>query len=198
MTPRKKTEASAGPASKPSRSMKSSELEEAADPAPAPETLAVAPGAPGSVELPDIDRMVVFHMAEQRYSIPIDAVQEIQQIVAFADVPSGQDAVIGMINLRGSVIPAFDMRLLLGLPAQDFHVDTPMIICKTEGQLVALVVDEVEDVVLLPEGCMSPPPRMHSLSSRMIGVCRMGMDLVYLLDIDKLMSPLSLPQGQGV
>ncbi len=142
----------------------------------------------------DIEQIVVFCLADQRYGIPIDAVQEIQQIVAFSEVPDGDACVIGMLNLRGVVIPALDMRVLLGLTPQDFHVDTPMIVCRTDGQLVSLVVDEVEDVVFVPEGGMAPPPKMHTLSSRMIGVCTMETGLVYLLDIDKLLAPVPLSE----
>lgn len=157
----------------------------------------LAAAAP-TVELPEIERMVVFHLAGQRYAVPIESVQEIQQIVAFAEIPVGFDGVIGMINLRGRVIPAFDMRVMLGIATQEFHVDTPMIICRSDDQLVAFVVDEVEDVVVLPEGSLSAPPRQHALSGRMIGVCRMDMDLIYLLDVDKLLAPLEMPAGEGV
>ncbi len=197
MTPRKKSDVGGESAPKRSRTAKVTEPEPVAEVTPEAEE-PPARTSDAVSDLPDIDRMIVFHMAGQRYGIAITAVQEIQQIVAFAEVPAGVDSIIGMINLRGRVIPAFDMRLLLGLPVQDFHVDTPMIICKSEGQLVALVVDEVEDVVVLPEGCMSAPPRMHALSGRMVAVCRMGMDLIYLLDVDKLMEPVSIPGAMGV
>lgn len=224
MTPRKKIDEEAQAAPKPKRGAKNARIETPSESipeqeaAPVDEPLEAVELTPQVVDvtadeglealvdtqttvepsLADIDRMVVFHLADQRYAIPISAVQEIQQIVALAEVPSGFDAVIGMINLRGRVIPAFDMRLLIGLPVQEYHVDTPMIICKAGDQLIAVVVDEVEDVVVLPEGCLSAPPRMHALSGRMIAVCRLGMDLIYLLDIEKLMAPLSSPEGKVV
>ncbi len=142
-----------------------------------------------------IDKMIVFHLADQRYSIGIDSVQEIQQIVAFSQVPSSGHGLVGMINLRGQVIPALDIRTLLGMTSQEYHLDTPMIICRSHGQLVALLVDEVEDVVGLPEGCLAAPPKMHGLADRMIGVCRMDNQLVYLLDVDRLLASINLVGG---
>lgn len=139
-----------------------------------------------------IEQMVTFHLAGQRYGLPIAKVQEIQQIVAFTGVPSVGSAVIGMINLRGQVIPAIDLRALFGLPHLEYHLDTPMVICRVDGHMVALVVDEVEDVIDLPEGCMSPPPGMHALASKMIGVCRLEAQLVFLLDVDRLVAPVDL------
>lgn len=142
--------------------------------------------------VPIIEKMIVFHLDAQKYGIPINSVQEIQQIVALSEVPGGGLGVIGMVNLRGTVIPALDLRVLVGLPAMKFHLNTPMLICRTRGHLVALLVDEVEDVVTLPENCLGPPPQMHGLADRMLGVCRMDGGLIYLFDVDGLLSPIDL------
>jgi purine-binding chemotaxis protein CheW len=133
------------------------------------------------------DQIVAFYLGEQRYALPIERVQEIQQIVAFTSVPESRQSVVGMINLRGDVIPAVDVRRLVGLPAQDYSLETPMIICRHEGQLVALLVDEVQDVLGLPVGCVQEAPALNALSSKMIGVARLDDGLAYLLDLDKLL-----------
>lgn len=143
-----------------------------------------------------VDQMIAFHLSGQRYGLPIESVQEIQQIVTFSQ-QSGIGAVVGMVNLRGEVIPAIDMRSLLGLEHLEYNVNTPMIICRSHQGLVALVVDEVEDVITLPEDCVAVPPKLHSLADRMIGVCRLGTDLVYLLDVERLVAPLGLSTGGG-
>lgn len=157
--------------------------------------LTVAPEeeTPAEVTSMVADKMIAFHLGGQRYAVPLGVVQEIQQIVAFSEIPAAGGAVVGMVNLRGSVIPAIDMRYLIGLAAEEYTLETPMIICRAHGQLVALVVDEVEDVLSMPEGCMHPPPAMHNLSSKLIGVCRMDTDLVYLLDVESLVAPMEIP-----
>jgi len=139
-----------------------------------------------------IERAVAFFLSGQRYALPIDRVNEIQQIVAFSDVPSGGSAVVGMINLRGNVIPAIDLRRLVRLEPREYNLETPMIITWTRGQTVALIVDEVQDVLELPDGCLQGAPPMHALSSKMIGVCRMEDGLIYLLDVDLLLSAESV------
>lgn len=142
-----------------------------------------------------IERAVAFFLAGQRYAVPIDRVNEIQQIVAFSDVPSGGSAVVGMVNLRGTVIPAIDLRRLVRLEPRAYTLETPMIITWTHGQTVALIVDEVQDVLELPEGCMQAAPQLHALSSKMIGVCRMDDGLIYLLDVDLLLDSASMQGG---
>lgn len=137
-----------------------------------------------------IDQAVVFFLDGQRYGISLGSVQEIQQIVAFSDVPSRSVGVVGMVNMRGHVIPAVDMRQLVGLPRAEYTLETPMIICRMRGQLVALIVDEVQDVLDLPEGCLQAAPPMHDLSSKMVGVARMVDGLVYVLDVELLLAGL--------
>jgi purine-binding chemotaxis protein CheW len=131
---------------------------------------------------------VVFHLGPQRYGFPIEHVNEIQQIVAFSDVPASGLGVVGMVNLRGEVIPAVDVRLLVGMEPLAYSLETPMIITRSGVHLVALVVDDVEDVVDLPKGCLQDVSPMHALSSKMIGVCSLADGLVYLLDVDRLLA----------
>jgi purine-binding chemotaxis protein CheW len=152
----------------------------------------VADEAPVASETPAdacawLDRAVAFYLAGQRYALPIDRVQEIQQIVAFSEVPGGGLGIVGMVNLRGHVIPAVDVRSLVGLGRQEYTLETPMIICRVRGHLIALVVDEVEDVLELPEGCLQAAPPMHALASKMVGVARLETGLVYVLDLDLLL-----------
>jgi purine-binding chemotaxis protein CheW len=143
------------------------------------------PANAGVCEL--IDRVVAFFLAGQRYALPIDRVCEIQQIVAFSEVPSGQRSVVGMVNLRGDVIPAVDMRRLVGLEPREYALDTPMIIGEVVGGRAALIVDEVQDVFELPPDCLQDPPALHHLAADMIGVAGLADGLVYVLDLDRML-----------
>lgn len=136
--------------------------------------------------LPVIDRVVAFYLDGQRYALPIDAVQEIQQIVAFSEVPGGGSGVVGMVNLRGQVIPAVDLRKIVGLASAEYTLETPMIICRVQDDLVALIVDEVQDVLELAAESLQAPPAMHSLASKMLAVARLADGLVYVFDVTKL------------
>lgn len=219
MTARKKTdETPAAPAAKKSRT-KQADPAAAKDDVTAAQDTAVepveavvadegdamtAPADPGPAEPePQIDealrisQMVAFHLGEQRYALPIGSVQEIQQIVAVSEAPATSHAVIGMVNLRGHVIPAIDLRSLIGMPKQEYRLDTPMIICRADDHLVALVVDDVEDVLDLQAGSLTPPPKLHSLSEKMIGVVHLDTDLVFLLSVERLVAPLGLAATGG-
>lgn len=134
----------------------------------------------------EFDRIIVFSMEAQRYALPIGVVQEIQQIVAFSEIPDHQVAVVGVINVRGKVVPAVDLRLLVGMPAKEYGLQTPMLFVRTARGPVALIVDEVEDVIEVPVGAMQEPSRMYALADRLLGVVRLDTDLVFVFDIDRL------------
>lgn len=133
-----------------------------------------------------IDQAVAFTLAGQRYALPVGDVQEIQHIVAFAGT-TVDGPVIGIVNLRGDIVPAVDLRRVLGLTQAPFTIETPMVICRSATGLVALLVDEVDDVLLLDEGCVQPTPPLHALASKMRGVARLASGLVYLLDLEAVL-----------
>lgn len=135
---------------------------------------------------PPCGEAVVFTVAGQRYALPIGAVQEIQQIVAMTQAPDPAPGVVGLVNLRGSVVPGLDLRSVLGLETRPYGLDTPMVITRTAGGLVALFVDEVEDVVELPDGCLQSADGVTAAADRLLGVCRVETELVFLLDPERI------------
>jgi purine-binding chemotaxis protein CheW len=134
----------------------------------------------------EIRRLVVFRLGEQRYALPIDVVQEIQQIVEPAAIPDSSPSLVGMIDLRGTVVPLVDLRTLLGMERREYELRTPMIICAATDGLVAFAIDDVEDVADIAEDCLQEPSGVYELAERMIGVCRLEEGLVYVLDVERL------------
>jgi purine-binding chemotaxis protein CheW len=137
-------------------------------------------------DIPRIDRIVVFTLENQRYALPVDRVQEIQQIVEPTLLPDASASLLGLVDLRGRVLPLLDLRRLLRMPGAPYDLQTPMVIARTGEQLVAMVVDEVDDVIDVPAGCVQRPSGMYELADRMLGVCRLGEGLVFILDMETL------------
>jgi purine-binding chemotaxis protein CheW len=131
-------------------------------------------------------RLVVFGVEGQRYALPIESVQEIQQIVALSEIPDDSGAVVGVINLRGAVVPAMDIRRLLGLPERAYDLQTPMVFTRTPRGIVALIVDEVEDVVEVAAGSMHEASASFDLADKLLGVCRLEDRLVFVFDVARL------------
>lgn len=150
------------------------------------------PEAGERAEYLEVDRAVVFRLDGQRYGLPLAQVQEIQQIVQVKPVPGAAPALAGMIDVRGVVVPVLDLRLLVGLSPAAYGLDTPMILCRAHGRLVSLIVDEVEDVMELAAGSMQPPSSLYAISDRLIGVCRIGDDIILVTDAERLVPDSAL------
>ncbi len=137
---------------------------------------------------------VVFSLGDQRYGLALDCVLEVQQIVAMSAAPEGALGVMGLVNLRGDVVPAVDLATLLGLPSAEKGLDAPMLfVSGDEGSVVAFVVDAVHDVSHLPAEWLKPTPASHPLASAMRAVaCGEDDGLVYLLEAEPLLGRLRL------
>jgi purine-binding chemotaxis protein CheW len=132
-------------------------------------------------------RYVAFALGEQAYALPIERVREVQRLVALADGPSTRGAVVGMLNLRGHVIPAYDVRHLLSLPVVPYTLDTTMMVVEARTGLVAFIVDEVDDVVLLDDDDVEPASELHDFSEGVIGVATVEGSMLYVIDTDRML-----------
>jgi len=140
----------------------------------------------------NLTQAVTFQLGGQLYGLPIEVVQEIQQLVEFSPMPDSAPALLGLIDLRGLVVPAIDLRVLVGLEPKPFTLQTPMVFCRVRDHVVCLVVDEVEDVIDLPSTGLQPPSGLYSLADKLLGMCRLTQGLVLLLDIDRLVPDAAL------
>lgn len=139
-----------------------------------------------------IERVVAFRLDGQLYGLPIDAVQEIQQLVELLPLPDDDPALVGLIELRGTVVPVLDLRALVGLPEATYTLETPMVFCNTGVHQVCLIVDSVDDVVELPPDSVRPPSAVYTLADRMLGTVRLEQGVLILLDIDRLVPAVAL------
>ena len=114
-------------------------------------------------------QFATFRVAEMFMGIELSSVQELMRYQEMASVPLAPFAVEGLINLRGQIVIALDMRRILGLPRMERSESLPMnIIVHSEGGTVSLLVDEICDVLEMAPGSATSlpdnlPPRQRAL-----------------------------------
>lgn len=142
----------------------------------------------GTAVVSDILQLVTFNLGAEEYGIDILKVQEIIRMVEITAVPNTPDYVVGVINLRGRVIPVISMRKKLGLEAADADTQTRIVVVDV-GITVGMVVDSVSEVLRLPAETVEPPPPLaRAAGSEFIrGVGKLQDRLLILLDIEKLL-----------
>lgn len=133
---------------------------------------------------------VTYHLEDEIYGINVMQVQEVLRLTEIAPVPGAPDYVIGIINLRGSVVTVIDTRLRFGLPSKEDDETSRIIIVEVNGNVVGMLVDCVAEVVYLRQSQIDTAPNVsNDDSSRFIqGVCSREQGLLILVDVNKLLT----------
>ncbi|MBD3408586.1 MAG: chemotaxis protein CheW [Ignavibacteriales bacterium] len=105
------------------------------------------------------DKYLTFKIAGEEYAIEIKFVTEIIGIQKITEVPDMDEYVRGVINLRGKVIPVIDVRLRFHYDFLEYNDRTCIVVVEIEDRSVGLIVDEVSEVIDIPEANVDPPPR---------------------------------------
>lgn len=134
-------------------------------------------------------QFVSFLLEEVEFGINILAVHEILRMPEMTRLPNTPDFIKGVINLRGNVIPIVDVRIRFDFPAGTITDLTRVIVVETGEKLVGLLVDNVYQVVRLPEHNIDPPSDLiEGVSEEFIaGIGRMRDRLVVILNLDNIL-----------
>jgi len=132
--------------------------------------------------------LVGFKIGEEEFGIEIQKVQEINRITEITRVPRTPDYVLGVINLRGKVIPVINMRARFGFDNNDLTKDSRIIVLELQDHVIGILVDAVTEVIRLPSGTVEPPPNLATNveTDYISGVGKLDDRLLILLDIDKV------------
>ena len=131
-----------------------------------------------------------FRVADMFMGIELTRVQELLRFQEMTSVPLAPRAIEGLINLRGQIVTALDVRRILGLPAVESEEKLPMnIVIQSEGGPVSLLVDEICDVLDVPLAASTPlPENMPALQKDLIeGVYQLDSGLLLILNTDRVL-----------
>jgi purine-binding chemotaxis protein CheW len=137
---------------------------------------------------------MTFMLAGQLYGVDILNVQEIRTWEGVTRIPNEPPHVIGVVNIRGAIVPVYCLRRRFGLPAASVSPTTVVIVLRTGSadckRITGIVVDEVTGVVTANEGQITDPPRFEREDNNGF-VHRMvmsGEQTVMMLDVTRLLA----------
>jgi purine-binding chemotaxis protein CheW len=130
----------------------------------------------------------------EEYGIDILRVQEIKGWDGVTRVPQAPDYVLGVMNLRGAIVPVIDLRTRFGIARRAFDASTVVIVVRValaDGEkTVGIVVDAVSEVAAFPDDAIQPPPGVGGRIDRacISGLATSEEKMVMLLNIDRLLA----------
>lgn len=155
-----------------------------------------AGNASGAPEAADAQQFLTFRLAGQEYGVGILTVQEIRGWSSVTKVPHTPEWLLGVINLRGVVVPIIDLRLKFNLESAQYTETTVVIILTVATRVVGVVVDAVSDVISLGPAQIKPAPTLGAGADtrHIIGFGTLDERMRILMDVEKLIAGADLGQ----
>ena len=135
------------------------------------------------------NQIVIFELGSEHFGADIAKVESIIKIQPITQLPHAPSFVEGVTNLRGKVLPVIDLRRRFGLPAQETDKNSRIIVVSVDQVEVGMIVDEVSEVLTVPEGAVEAAPAIASSvdSSFIRGIAKLDQRLVILLDLPSIL-----------
>jgi purine-binding chemotaxis protein CheW len=153
------------------------------------------PAGPALEEAPA--EFLAFALGPETYALPIERLREIVKVPPLTEVPRGPAELLGVMNLRGEVLPVYDLKLRLQLSSAPAQVAGPhadlgqlprgarVLVLSDERGDAGVLVDRVQEVLKLRPSMVEPAPRGVAAADRssIAGIGRRGDELFILLDL---------------
>lgn len=139
--------------------------------------------------MPDSRQFCTFYLQGKCYGIDVLHIQEVVLSQPLTCVPLADPMIRGLMNLRGQIVTAIDVRRRLGLPERDSESEPINVVMQTSDGAVALQVDEIGDVIDVDDRQFETPPPMLSAADRELieGAYKLADQLLVVLNPDQLL-----------
>ena len=137
-----------------------------------------------SAGTPPDTQFCTFRVDALYLGVPVGYVQEVLRSLSMTEVPLAPPAVRGLINLRGQIVTAIDLRGRLGLSSRANDADAMHVVMRTDDGAVSYMVDEIDDVIELDPSTFERVPETLSPEARALtkGVFKLHDRLLLVLD----------------
>ncbi|MFO0569032.1 MAG: chemotaxis protein CheW [Polyangiaceae bacterium] len=135
-------------------------------------------------------QLCTFYLGDLFFGVDVRRVQEVIRYQEMTRVPLAPPMMRGLINLRGQIVSAIDMRTRLGLPARDAS-ELPMnVVVRSSDGAVSLLVDEIGDVLEVDESTVERPPETMTGAARELvrSVYKLPDRLLLVLDTEQVLN----------
>lgn len=136
----------------------------------------------------ELEKYVVFRIEERQLALPLNAVERVIRAVEITPLPDAPEPVLGVINVRGQMVPVIDTRKWCSLPETGIDPGNQFIIANTAKRTVALLVDEVIDIIERPDKEVATAEEIFSGMKYINGVVKFNGNIILVYDLDLFLS----------
>lgn len=141
--------------------------------------------------------LITFQVGGQFFGLDIMSILEIRAWSPVTKLPKTPEFMAGVVNLRGLVVPVFDLSQRLGWNATEATPRNPIIVSEWDGQARGLIVDSVEDIVAVDTAKLQRPDAISDepISAYIEGLVPIGENMVAVIDLGRLLHDNELPEA---
>ncbi|MES2188092.1 MAG: chemotaxis protein CheW [Pseudomonadota bacterium] len=141
-----------------------------------------------------------FTLGHEQYGIDIQKVQELRQYEQPTRLANAPPHILGVMDLRGTIVPIIDMRIKFGQSAPAYNAMTVVIVLTIVDRMMGIVVDSVSDVTTLAPEQIRPAPQLGASvrTDYVLGIGTVEDRMLILVDIDRVLSPEELEGARAV
>ena len=136
------------------------------------------------------DRYLIFNIRDEYYAIEINYITEIVEMLPVTEVPSIPECIVGIINLRGTIIPIMDVRMRFGYETKEYDSRTCIVVLENGDISMGVIVDSVQEVARISRDVIANPPESTSSGTNNMdyyikGIAKWKNEIQLIIDCDK-------------
>ncbi len=141
-----------------------------------------------SIPIEETLHIIGFMIGNEEFAVPILNVKEIIKPIEYTRVPAVPNYVLGVFNLRGTVLPLISMRLKFGLPAVKQDADTRFLVVTQKDEMIGFMIDKLTSAVRIPESDIEPIPETFNENQNLLqGIGKREDRLITILSVENLL-----------
>jgi purine-binding chemotaxis protein CheW len=135
------------------------------------------------------NEMIAFRIGTQEFCVYVTSIREIRSWTPVTRIPHAPSYVLGIVNLRGLVLPIVDLAARLGFPSVEPGPRHAIMVAETQSQVVGLLVDGVSDIISVEGKDVQPTPDVASSLARnfVSGIISIDARLISVITLENLM-----------
>jgi purine-binding chemotaxis protein CheW len=131
--------------------------------------------------------LLVFELSGIRYALELRSVREVVPAVFIAPLPDAPPVIEGIIDVRGEIVPVYDVRLRFGLPPRPLNIDERLVLAWTGSRVVGFRCERTEWREEVPRALIEEPESVRGAGRHLAGVVRLPDGLVLIQDLESFL-----------
>ena len=134
-----------------------------------------------------MDQIVTFSLDQRVYALPLNSVVRVIHALYISSLPKAPNIVCGVINVKGVIIPVVDIRKRFGFASREIDSNDQLIIANTGKRTIALMVDEVNEILVIDAGQQINTREEMSYAWYIGGIAKIQDELVLIYDLERFL-----------